>query len=205
MALSRASSALSNGIVAAADSLSHSQGSNRFHAVNRNTEIWGPISWVDGIGQADTDSVSFWERHFMISPNWTIGVSMDPTTVVGILHVTPVEADYGHLGSILKHPNWQLHRIRRCRDARALPDGDWKSEQARSGVAPLVKARFPCGDWRRCRGRRIASHVRNGLKLERRWKPRRKRSTMPGPDEDQLSGADPTRRCGAWHAQRRNR
>jgi hypothetical protein len=27
----------------------------------------------------------------MISPNWTIGVSMDPTTVVGILHVTPVE------------------------------------------------------------------------------------------------------------------
>ena len=86
-----------------------------------------------------------------------------------------------------------------------LPDGDWKSEQARSGVAPLVKARFPCGDWRRCRDRRIASDVRNGLKLERRWKPRRKRSTMPGPDEDQLSGADPTRRCGAWHAQRRNR
>ena len=156
----------------------------------------------------------------MISPNWTIGVSMDPTTVVGILNVTPVEADYGHLGSILKHPNWQLHRIRRCRDARALihsrliafvlceailPDGDWKSEQAHSGVAPLVKARFPCGDWRRCRGRRIASDVRKGLKLERRWKPRRKRSTMPGPDEDQLSGADPTRRCGAWHAQRRNR
>jgi DNA-binding response OmpR family regulator len=87
----------------------------------------------------------------MISPNWTIGVSMDPTTVVGILHVTPVEADCSHLRSILRHPNWQLHRIRCCRDARALihsrliaivlceailPDGDWKHMLEETRSAP---------------------------------------------------------------------
>jgi RNA polymerase-binding transcription factor DksA len=73
------------------------------------------------------------------------------------------------------------------------------------GRCVACEGEIRCGDWRRCRGRRIASDVRKGLKVERRWKPRLKRSTMPRPDEGQLSGADPTRRCGAWRAQRRNR
>jgi DNA-binding response OmpR family regulator len=77
----------------------------------------------------------------MIAPSWTIGVSMDPKEVVGILHFTPVEADCARLRSILKHPNWRLHWVRSCRDARTLING-------RLIAIVLCDAMLPDGDWK---------------------------------------------------------
>jgi len=67
---------------------------------------------------------------------------MDPITVVGILHVTPVEADHARLRSILKYPNRQLHWVRGCRDAFTLIN-------SRPIAIVLCEALLPDGDWER--------------------------------------------------------
>ena len=92
----------------------------------------------------------------MSSPTRSFGVPRVPEEPVTVLQITPADGDHLTLRQILKVPDWHVHQVPNCRQARiflmelpvavvlsevTLADGDWKcvlQETRKLQVAPAL-------------------------------------------------------------------